>query len=121
MPLTSKHLRDLADALDAEETETQAALDQAEAAKASEERIAQLEAKLEELAAKKEQVEDDAESLENADEPKAGPRAVPDAPKKNTRPGRKRGEMYEDDETGDAYVWDQDDEADQVKIEEDAA
>ena len=118
MPLTAKHLRDLADLLEKEETEAQRELELTEDKQERE----QLRKDLEELRAKQEQT---AEQLERSEvpEPEPEPEPEPDeeedevGAKRRTRPGRKSGRLYQDERGGPGYIHTGPDEPDRVEFE----
>lgn len=120
MPLSSAHLRRLADELDAEERAERQELAEAETAEERAEirdRIAKLEARNEELErqlAGRETPEpaepEEPEPDEDEDEPEAA--------KPRMRRGRKRGQVYQDRKGEPGYVFQGDDEPDLVPVEE---
>ena len=100
-------------------------LDRAEKEKQSEERIAKLEAELADIreerqenrhAIAQQKKEDAGAKTEDAEG--EGDDEVTAKRKAKTRPGRKRGMVYQDEKTGEGYVYDGDDEDDQVEENE---
>ncbi len=116
--LSSAHLRELADRLDADEAEERRNLEQAETVEernAIRDRIAALEARNEEL--EKRLAGAAAPDDEPEDEPDDEPEDEPeDKPK--MRRGRKRGQVYQDKPGEAGYVYQGDDEPDLVPVEE---
>jgi len=119
MPLTAAHLRKLADELEAEEQEAERKLRETEDEKEKRE----LRERLEALEARERQVEEALKETEDQEEVEPQSLRVVDEPgkepKKKTRPGRKRGQVYQDKPGEPGYVWDGDDEPDEVEIDDD--
>lgn len=125
MPLTAAHLRALADQLDQEEADAKAKLEQAETAEEREairKEIADLRdelAKVKEERAELDRVEDESAGEGNDSESDSGDSdEVGERRKRKTRPGRKRGQLYQDAPGEAGYIYDGEDEPDEVEIDE---
>lgn len=122
MPLSSAHLRRLADELDAEEKAEKQELAQAETA----EERAEIRDRLEKLEARNAELETqlaDREAPEpEPDEDEPEPDEDPAEKKPKMRRGRRRGQLYQDRPGEAGYVYQGEDEPDLVPVEqEDAA
>lgn len=118
--LSAAHLRKLADELDAEEAAAKVELAQAD----SEAERQQLRDEIENL---KQQHADLQAKLDAAGSPPPPPPPEDDAdepdddegaPRKHYRPGRKRGQVYQEEAGGAGVIWQGDDEPDRVEIDE---
>lgn len=128
MPLTSAHLREMADRLDAEEAEAQRELADAETA---EERTA-IRAEIDELKRRNAELEQriaagasssnssdaDEGDEEEGDEEEGDDELDQARTRRRTRAGRKRGQVYQDSPGEPGYVYQGDDEPDRVPLDE---
>ena len=120
--LDAARLRALADELDAEEAEARRELEQAETEQEREAARSELAELRAEIAALKEQLARRAEGPHSETEAEADPEpeGEPDevTRRRRTRPGRKRGMVYLNDETGLGEVYGGEDEPDRVPLED---
>lgn len=122
--IDTARLRGLLDEIDADAkaADTQGELDQVKAELAElRELIAKLPDEIQASLQAKVAAASDTVAEADADvDPAAVPAGDPPAPKaRRTRPGRKRGQVYQDKPGEPGYVWDGDDEPDEVELEDD--
>lgn len=122
MPLDSAWFQARADELRAEEEATQREIAQAETADERE----KLRAELDELRTSHAEVMEELRQLRGSGgppppppDPSPNPEGDPDPdPAKLYRPGRKHGQLYQEEDGGPGVIWQGDDEPDRVEVDE---